>query len=43
MDISKLQNVDKILRTIQTNKIKYIEGEKRVSDKKGTDRKAGSL
>jgi hypothetical protein len=35
--------MDKILRTNQTNKIKYIVGEKRVSDKKATDRKAGSL
>lgn len=44
VDISKLQNMDKILRTNQTNKIKYIEVEKkRVSDKKATDRKAGSL
>jgi hypothetical protein len=34
VDISKLQNMDKTLRTNQTNQMKYIEGKKRVGDKK---------
>jgi hypothetical protein len=43
VEITKLQNMDKMLRMDQTNKIKYIEGKNRVRDKKATDRKAGSL